>query len=241
MTPSGRASATRARVASLSEDLAAVGGGRDPRRPVDVEADDVAAGRPRPRRCGGPSGPGRRRRPATARRRGRAAPSTAAATARSADGEDDEERVALGALLDAVVGREGGPQQRPVALPDVAVRPGPELDLEAGRALDVGEQEGDGARSVDLRQRSPRTSGDGSVVVGLGQVAQPPGQAAQDREGDRRAARRRPPRSPRWTRARQVVGSTATTWAFRGLPSRTDSSPKKSPGTEGRDLSARRG
>ena len=39
---------------------------RDARGPVDLEADVVARRRPAPRRCGGPSGRGRRRRPATA-------------------------------------------------------------------------------------------------------------------------------------------------------------------------------
>ena len=73
------------------------------------------------RRCGGPSGPGSRRRPATARRPGRAAPATAAATASRRLVERDEERVALGALLVAAVGRARRAQDRPVALAELGV------------------------------------------------------------------------------------------------------------------------
>src|SRR6185312_9199876 len=134
-----------------------------------------------------------------------------------------EERIALGAALVAAMGREGRPEQDPVALQEVAIRPRPEVQLEPGRSLDVAEQAGDDAdvripgvghgqcrsASVSPRNRpaSPRmtaraTFGSSVTIASKSQLA----------------------------RARQVVGSAATTCAFRGWPSRTDSSPKNSPG-----------
>ena len=50
------------------DDLAAVGGRRDPRRAVHLDAHVVARDDQRPRRCGCPCGPGRRRLPTRARR-----------------------------------------------------------------------------------------------------------------------------------------------------------------------------
>jgi len=57
--------------------------------------------------------------------------------------EHDEERVALGPNLDAVVGGQRRPDQRAVALEERAPRGRPEGVDEAGRPLDVREQEGD--------------------------------------------------------------------------------------------------
>ena len=94
----GRPPATRARVASDSSDLAAVGRGRDPGRAMDVEPDVVAVAvevglagvEAHPDAELAPSGHGSA---ASARWA-----STAAATAAPARREHHEERVALGVL-----------------------------------------------------------------------------------------------------------------------------------------------
>ena len=118
------------------DDLAAVGDGRDPGGPVDVEADQAAADQLGLARVEAhPDADRRVVRPrfggeAALRgdRRGHALPGAR---------EDDEERVALGALFHAAVGRERVPEDRPMALADLAVALGADALLEAGRALDV--------------------------------------------------------------------------------------------------------
>ena len=143
------------------DDLAAVPGGRDPGGAVDVDPDVALVAPGRPRRCGGPSGPGPVRPSGQS-----AAGQPALAVDRRPDRlggarEDDEERVALGALLQTAVGLERGPEDRPVAgQQGCRVALGPDLLLEPARALDVAEQEGDRparARSVlgHRRCRSP--------------------------------------------------------------------------------------
>ena len=127
------------------DDLAAVRGRRDPRRAVHVDADvalvadqrrarvQAHAHTDRPRHHGLSFGRGRER----ARRRG----------------ERDEEGVALRVDLDAVVVGKRLAQQPAVLGERVRVLLGAELLLEPGRALDVGEQEGD--RSGRQLRRSP--------------------------------------------------------------------------------------
>ena len=170
------------------QDLAAVGDRGDPRRPVDGVPDDVGAGRFDVARVEahpdadhdaiGPrlGGHGSLRVGGGHDRVGRAR-------------EDDEERVAFGALLEAAMRGEGRPKQLPVTFADVAIRSGAELDLEARRALDVGEQAGDGpGRRTGRRLRTIDGGAswrlaDRSVPAGFGQRPKTPGQAAQQREG----------------------------------------------------------
>jgi hypothetical protein len=59
--------------------------------------------------------------------------------------EDDEERIALGADLDAATRRESATEQPAVPFEDLAVPRGPDGLAKLRRAFDVGEQEGDGA------------------------------------------------------------------------------------------------
>ena len=214
------------------EDLAAVGHRRDARRLVDVDADHAAtAGRrsdalgfagvePHPDPDVDAIGPG-----------------LAVERALTGDGggqgggrppERDEERIALGALLDPAVRLPRRAQEHPVALEDLAVALGPERLLELRRAFDIAEQEGDGAARRGLGLGHP------CVVVRQWWVASV---SSRSRDASpRRIARATRGSSSRTASkshdasARHVVGPTAMTWALRGLPSRTDSSPKKSPG-----------
>jgi hypothetical protein len=122
--------------------LAAVGRPGDPGRPVHVDADVVVPAQhplagvqahPHPHReplrppVGGQAPLGRHRGPD---RRPRA-------------GEDGEERVALGADLDPLPVPDGPAQEGRVLVPDRRVASAQLLE-QPGRALDVGEQEGDG-------------------------------------------------------------------------------------------------
>ena len=106
VTPGGRCVDEQAARRVGHEDLAAMGDRRDPRRLVDVDADHAAAAAAptaRLRRCGGPSGPGRPRRRATPRLRARAGRRPRRRRAEVARPNDDEEGIALGALLDPAV------------------------------------------------------------------------------------------------------------------------------------------
>ena len=109
--------------------------------------------------------------------------------------EPDEERVALGALLLAVVGQPTPRAGWLGAAPAAPEARGSELLPETGRALDVGEQEGDGACRDAGRWGSSGRRG-ASMVGHLGQVAQPPGELTQDGERDASAAPPRWPRTP---------------------------------------------
>ena len=109
--PSGRAPSTRARVVSLSSTWPPCATAGDPRRPVDRIADDVGAGRFDVAGVQPHADADDDARRARVRRRSPVAPSAAAAMASIGAAEDHEERVALGALLVAVVCRERGPQQ----------------------------------------------------------------------------------------------------------------------------------
>ena len=124
--------------------LAAMRQGRDPRGPVDVVPDHVATDRFD--LAGVDAHPDADLR-AVGPRLGRHGPlpedRRADRVMRAA--EEHEERIPLGRLLVAVVRAEGRPQELPMPLTDVAVRAGPERQLDAGRALDVGEQARDGA------------------------------------------------------------------------------------------------
>ena len=154
-------SATRARVESRQQDLAAVGGGGDPGRAVDGVADDVRRRTARARRCAGPSGRGPTRRPATAPRRARAArrrPPRRPPAARRKMTKNESPSVpcswpswAANAARRSARCRSRTSRYGPV----------PSVELEAGRALDVAEQAGDGAgrRSGVPGASSRRTAG----------------------------------------------------------------------------------
>ena len=210
---------------------------RDPRRPVDVEPDEA---RRRlelgARRCGGPSGRGRRRRPATARRRARAAPSTAAATAvgrarrrrrrtsrprcppRARRGPPNAaRRIAAVALEDA---------RRSARAPS-ACSSRVEPSMSVNRKVTV-------PRGQRRRRRSSRRADGGQCRSARSARAGAPRGRAGSR-GRASAARAGPPRSPRREREAASSARRATTWALRGWPSSTDSSPKKSPGPSVRD------
>ena len=119
LTPAGSVLATSAAGRVRDEDLAAVADRRDPRGPVDVEPDEAAAGLARlagveahPDAIAGVVRPrlGGERALRLDGRRDR----------RPGAGEDDEERVALGALLDPGVRGERRAQDRPMALAELA-------------------------------------------------------------------------------------------------------------------------
>ncbi len=120
-----------------------------------------------------------------------------------------------------------------MALAQLGVAVGPDPLLEPRRALDVGEQERDGPAAGDgVGVGHPGSDRRAQWSGRFGQVAQPRGQPAQDRQRDARLARAAPPRSPR-TRGRGRSSARRRRPArSRGRPSRTDSSPKKSPGPE---------
>ena len=105
---------------SGGQDLAAVGDRRDPRRPVDAEPDQALPGL-----LGGPrmeAHPDPDRRVVGPRfREERALPRDRRLDRGRCLGEDDEEGVALGALLDAAVRRPRLAQERAVPLEE---RPG---------------------------------------------------------------------------------------------------------------------
>ena len=111
--------------------------------------------------------------------------------------------------------RERGPQELAVPLQDVAVRAGPELELEPGRALDVAEQARHGPdRRAGLSERS-RTGGASTVVISAGRL---------------RSAVRSRPASPRRI-ARATAGCSWTT-----ASKSQDASARQSVGTVGDDL-----
>ena len=127
-----------------NEDLAAMPHGADPGRPVDADADVAVA---RGRRLGGMDGhpdPDRRSlRPALLRQRPLGIDGRADRIARPL--ERHEERVALRVDLVAVVDADRRADQLLVETEQLAVAIGPDRAQDAGRALDVGEQEGDRA------------------------------------------------------------------------------------------------
>ena len=113
--------------------------------------------------------------------------------------EDHEERIALGALLVAAVRVERRPQERPMALAQLRVACGADALLEAGRALDVAEQEGRRPGRPRFAARSPGSGRLPAPAQWFGPSvtsAQAASQTAHDRQRDRRFARGSPPRSP---------------------------------------------
>ncbi len=122
--------------------LAAVGGGGDPGRLVDVEGDVPCSGRV------GLAGVGAHAHPdldAVGPLVGDQGPLgvEAGGNRRAGPAEGHEEAVSLGLDLDAAVGGEGRPQQPAVLLQQLAVALVPDVAEQAGGALDVGEQERD--------------------------------------------------------------------------------------------------
>ena len=197
-------------------DLAAVRGGRDPGRPVDVEADEAAAGQARlagveahPDR-----GPWRRR--ATARRRGRAGRRR---PPRRPRGRWRRRRRTSRPRCPARRRRGRRSAARRIARcrsRTSRVARGPDPLLEARRALDVGEQEGRRSRSapapVDavarpLRRRR-RLSAVRPSVRSRSRPASPRRIASATDGSSRTTASK-----SQVARARQVVGPSATTWA----------------------------
>jgi hypothetical protein len=126
-------------------DLAAIGHRGDPRRAIDVVADDVPG---HLHRLAGmqahPDEDFDSVRPRLARER--ALPFDGGVDRGPGALEQHEERVALRALLGSAVRRKRGAQQLAMALPDGRVARGAERKLEPRGALDVGEQERDDAR-----------------------------------------------------------------------------------------------
>jgi hypothetical protein len=121
------------------QDLAAVCECGDPHATMDVDPDVALAGeRGRP----GMEPDAHADRPLRQRREARACRVSRAGGGR----ERDEEGVALRVDLDAIRGAERLAQQQSVLGQRVRVSVGPERLEQAGRALDVGEQEGDRAR-----------------------------------------------------------------------------------------------
>ena len=162
--------------------LAAVGRPGDPGRPVDVDADVVVPAQhplagvqahPHPHReplrpgVGGQAPLGRHRGPD---RRHRAR-------------EGGEERVALGADLDPVPVPDGPAQDGRVLVPDRRVASAQLLE-QPGRALDVGEQEGDGP-GRQRRHLGPAGGGAGRSAAGPGAAA------SRGADGCRATCRRR--------------------------------------------------
>ena len=189
MTSPGRSGGPREPAGGLGhQDLAAVGDRRDPRGPVDVEADH-AASRPAPMRVDSPvCSPIRTRicdivRPGLGAQRAlpgdrrRDAPSSRCAKAT----KNESPSVPCSSPSSAA---HASRRMRPVALEELGVALGAEPLLEPRRALDVGEQEGDGPARLPAAARSSLGSRSvvRSVSVGFGQVAQP---ASPARAGSR--------------------------------------------------------
>ena len=139
-SPRSRSSppATSAAVAVRDQHLAAVARGGDPRGAMDVRARRSPLAVTSGSRCGSPI-------------RTRIGPAASAPAPRRGShdgvrgvGEGDEERVALGVDLDAAVRAERLAQHRDARPARSAYAP-PELVQQPRRALDVGEQERDGA------------------------------------------------------------------------------------------------
>ena len=234
-TPSGSSSATSDGRRLGQQDLAAVTGAGDPRRPMDVGADVLAVGVERAvAACGGPSGRAARRRRARAprrvaagRRRRRGPRPTAARTRRRSRRPRSSPR-----------GR------RPTRSPDrISSR------CRARRSVQRS------PRRAWASRVEPSMSVNRNVTVPMGFGAHERGgslvsdAAAPSRtEGGRRArggsrgrasgCSRSACSKSQLARARQRVGSVATTWATRGRPSSTDSSPKNSPGPQDGQLVA---
>ena len=121
---------------------------------------DVALLVPAARRCGCPI----RTRIGPVGQRLRCA-SAAAATASGARREGDEEGVALRVDLDAAVAREGLAQDAAVLGERLCVGLAPELVQQPGRALDVGEEEGDGSGGEIAWHGIMMRDGDGRGLV----------------------------------------------------------------------------
>ena len=128
------------------EHLAAVAGSRDPRRAVDVDADVTLL---RDERFAGVEAHSDTERAVLERPLGVGRSTQRVGRAR----EGDKERVALRVDLDAAVSGEGVAQD-PTVLSENAGVGVAELVKEPRRALDVGEEEGDGAgRELTHRDR----------------------------------------------------------------------------------------
>ena len=151
---SGRSCRTRFAVVRREQHLPAVTRVADAGGLVDGEADVAVACRRSPRRCAAPCARGPR--PPSGHSCSASARWAAAEASdrRARAAEDDEERVALGVDLDPAGLREGRAQKPVVRGEHVAVAVAAEVLEQAGRALDVREQEGHG----------PRGQGSGSLA-----------------------------------------------------------------------------
>ncbi len=203
------------------QDLAAVRRRRDPGGAVDVVA-DVRSGRPampspvwrpirtRIRRVRRPGLGGER---SLAVRRPRPRPT---------DGRSNTTKKESPSVPTSTppCGRERAPQQRAMALEQGAIALGPELSTEPGRALDVGEQEGHGAGRRGPRSSLAPVPSPGPATSALGRrqwrcSRSPPAGAWPRRAGSTSVRRRlgleQTVSNSQEARARQVVGSSATT------------------------------
>ena len=175
------------RVASVTITWPPCAGRADARRPVDLDARRSRPRRRRPRPCGSPSGRGRRRPPTRA---------FASATLGGHGGADRpgrrrerrEHGVALEAHGDTTLGVDGGLDERAVRAEHRAVGRVADLGEQAGRALDVGEQERDDA---------------------LGQRTRSRGLLARPARSGRRPPSTWPPPRPRSARARRAASGVA--------------------------------
>ena len=155
------------------------------------------------RRYGSPSGPGCGRRPATARPPGLAARRRRRRRHRPSAAKTRRNRRPR-SVLDPAVGRDGRPDELAMPPEDVAdQRVDPKRLGEAGRALDVGEDEGDGPgrqRPSASKRGLVRSVVGGSAQCcgGLGLRPQPGRQAAEDRQRRSSGGRGRAARTPSW-------------------------------------------
>ena len=213
-----------------------MGDGGDPGGPVDVEADQLPAGERPPRPCAGPSGPGPRRRPARARRRARAGrrrPRRRADRALGKTTKNESPSVPCSspsfASKAARRSARGARGARRSARCRPASRGCVEPSMSVNRNVD-----GPGRRrrgSVIARATVRRRSVVGRLRSGRAVGAASPRRMASATTGSSSMTASK----SQVASARQVVGPSATTCATRGRPSRTDSSPKKSPGPSSGD------
>ena len=179
-TPSGSAAVHRDAVASESSDLAAVTGGRDPRRAVDVGSDvrPSASSTPSPvwrpmrTRTGAPSGQGSAASARWASTRPRAPHAASANTAKNPSPSVHLLAPPWAASAPRISSPVARQDRRPAAVAEGLHQP--------GRALDVGEQERDESRWGGRRVIAP--GGCRAAPSGAGSVRS---SAARRRRGDR--------------------------------------------------------
>ena len=177
------------------EDLPAVGERREPRGAVDAQADEALPGLLGTAGVEAHPDPDRRAiGPRFSRQRALRGDGRLDRVGRLVEG--DEQGIALGALLDPAVRLGRGPEDLAMALAQLGVAVPPDGLLEPRRALDVAEQEGEGA----ARQRAGFGHPWGTraaVSAGRLRSGRADGRRARAGSRSRRSARRGgPPRSP---------------------------------------------